>query len=277
MKSKVYFIPVNQNDASKLIKQKCARLLKETNLFKCIKSGESVVIKIHFGEEGNTGYIKPEYARVFHNEIVNRGARSYISDTNTLYRGRRMTSDNHKAIAYEHGFTPDVVGAEVVIPDDTKKENIAFVPINQHFVKDAKIAKFYKDADVIVDISHFKGHMMTGFGGALKNLGMGCASREGKLEQHSDISPVVIMEKCVGCAACEAVCPVNAVFISQGKSYIKNDACIGCASCIAACKYNAIDVDWESGGNIIQEKMVEYTKAVLEGKKKKAIFINFAL
>ncbi len=143
-------------------------------------------------------------------------------------------------------------------------------------MKTAKIARFFKEADVIIDVAHFKGHMMTGFGGALKNLGMGCASREGKLEQHSDISPFVIKNRCVGCGACAGVCAVKAIIIKNKKARIKSAQCIGCASCIAACQYNAIDVDWEAGGNVIQEKMVEYTKAVLQGKEKKCVFFNFA-
>ena len=118
---------------------------------------------------------------------------------------------------------------------------------------------------------------MTGFGGALKNIGMGCASPEGKLAQHSDIAPFVRIDTCVGCEVCLGVCPAQAISIINRKAHIDNEKCIGCASCIASCLQAAIDVDWGRGGIDIQEKMVEYAKAILEDKQKKFIFINFAI
>ena len=120
---------------------------------------------------------------------------------------------------------------------------------------------------------------MTGFGGVLKNIGMGCATREGKLAQHSDISPVVDGENCIGCGACEAVCPVSAISLNKnnGKANVDGKLCIGCASCIAACDYQAMVVNWAAGGDTIQEKMIEYTKAVLDSRKGKTAYINFAI
>jgi hypothetical protein len=188
-----------------------------------------------------------------------------------------MKSSDHIQLAYEHGFTPEKVKAEVIIPDETQENNVKEIGLNAKYVKTAKIARIFYDADAIVGVAHFKGHLMTGFGGALKNLGMGCAIREGKLNQHSDIAPFVILKRCTGCEACIAVCPAKAIELKDGKSVIDNSKCIGCASCIAACKYSAIELKWESGGNLIQEKMVEYTKAVLENKKGKAAFLNFCL
>jgi hypothetical protein len=148
--------------------------------------------------------------------------------------------------------------------------------MNQKFIKKASVLKLYKEADVLISVGHFKGHMMTGFGGALKNIGMGCASREGKLAQHSGVSPTVYIKKCTGCGSCEKVCPVNAISIVEKKSVIDKKTCIGCASCIAACPYGAMDVNWGSGAGTMVEKMVEYTKAVLDGRKKNA-YVNFAL
>ena len=118
---------------------------------------------------------------------------------------------------------------------------------------------------------------MTGFGGALKNIGMGCATREGKLFQHSDLAPIVVIKKCTGCKACMAVCPVGAIKMVNDMAVVDSSKCIGCASCIAACKFNAVDLNWEAGGMFIQEKMVEYAKAVLADKKEKTIFFNFMI
>lgn len=176
-----------------------------------------------------------------------------------------------------HGFTKKICGANVIIPDDTKKENVAGKIINQRFIKTAKVARLFKEAEVLVGIAHFKGHIMTGFGGALKNIGMGCASREGKLKQHSGISPLVYVKKCIGCGECIKACPAGAIFMKDNLAYIDPAKCIGCATCIAVCPQSAIDVNWEAGGSNMQQKMVEYAYAVLKDKKAQSAFINFAI
>ncbi|MBM3255814.1 MAG: DUF362 domain-containing protein, partial [Candidatus Omnitrophica bacterium] len=266
-----------EQDQPRALELKLLRLLSSSNILNCIGQKDNVAVKMHFGEEGNTGYVHPPYLRIICDAINKRGARPFLSDTNTLYRGRRINSKDHLKLADEHGFTTDAVGAQVIIPDETKKENVAELKINQKFIKTAKLLKIYLEADAIVGVAHFKGHIMTGFAGALKNLGMGCAAREGKLAQHSDISPAVILKNCTGCNACVQACPVKAISLIDKKSNIDNAKCIGCASCIAACNFSAIEVNWAAGGGTIQEKMIEYTKAVLKGKEKKSAFINFAL
>jgi uncharacterized Fe-S center protein len=277
MKSRVYFIAVNEQDASRTIELKLLRLLEAGTIIDFISHGDNVAVKMHFGEEGNTGYVHPQYLRIICDAINARGASPYLADTNTLYHGKRLNSKDHLKLAYEHGFTADAVAAPVVIPDDTKKKNVAELKIGRRFIKTAKVLKIFLEADAIVGVAHFKGHLMTGFGGALKNIGMGCAAREGKLAQHCDISPVVILKNCTGCRECVKVCPVNAISMRQEKSSIDNTKCIGCASCIAACHFGAIEVNWAAGGESIQEKMIEYALAVLSGKEKKRVFINFAL
>jgi len=277
MKSNVYFIAVKNSDEPACIGEKLARLIEEGKLLDFIRKEEKVVIKLHFGEKDNTGYVRPEYLRVISEFVHKKEAYPILADTNTLYRGSRTNSRDHRQLAYEHGFTPEKVKARVVIPDDTQKENVQKIHIDEKFIKVAKIAKLFWTADSLISVAHFKGHLMTGFGGALKNLGMGCATREGKLNQHSDISPFVIKRKCTGCRACQETCPAEAIILKEGKSYIDTSKCIGCASCIAACKYNAIELNWEAGGNLLQEKMVEYAKAVLSNKKGRVVFFNFCL
>jgi uncharacterized Fe-S center protein len=277
MKSKVYFIRVDNSNDRQDIKQKFFRLLNVSGLLNFIRKGDKVAIKMHFGEEGNTGYVRPEYVRVACENILERQASCFLSDTNTLYRGKRMNSQDHLKLSYEHGFTRDNCAADVVIPDETRKENCAQIYINQKFIKTAKVVKLFLQADALLGIAHFKGHIMTGFGGALKNIGMGCATREGKLAQHSDISPYVIVQKCIACGECIKACPQDTIFLKNKKAYIDPAKCIGCASCIAACLQNAIEVNWEAGGSNMQEKMIEYTKAVLQDKQDKSAFINFAI
>jgi hypothetical protein len=329
----VYFIGVDNSDTPTVREEKLCRLLDQSNLLDFIDAGKEVAVKLHFGEEGNTGFVKPEYVRQICLRIRKRKARAFVSDTNTLYRGRRLVAGDHLKLAHEHGFTDAAVDAEVVIADEKKEGGVTEIPVNGRFVKKAKVASLFARASCLVGVAHFKGHMMTGFGGALKNIGMGCAAREGKLFQHAGVCPIVILEKCVGCGACAAVCPVKAIAIincspggradssdriggspegradssdriggspegradssdriggSAGaradpsdrigrKSVINAKKCIGCASCIAACTYNAIDIPWEQGGSTIQEKMIEYVKAVLTGKENASAFINFAV
>jgi uncharacterized Fe-S center protein len=276
-KSKVYFTGVKEKEDIPSVSAKLRKLIKETSLLDCIKKGDRVAIKLHFGEKGNTGYVPPDYLGVISEEINLKQASPFLSDSNTLYKGSRTNSAEHLQIAYEHGFTPEKVKAQVIIPDDTRKDNVHSVPITGRFIRLAKIVRIFWDADALIGVAHFKGHIMTGFGGALKNIGMGCATRQGKMTQHSDISPLVIKNKCTGCAECELVCPVKAITIVDDKSCIDSSKCIGCANCIAACRFFAIEVPWESGGYLIQEKMIEYTKAVLSNKQDKAVFFNFCL
>lgn len=276
MKSKVYFIRLGNSGEIQVVDDKLKRLLEESRVLDFIQPRNKVAVKMHFGEEGNTGFVKPEYLRIICDKISAQGASAFISDTNTLYRGRRTNSSDHLALAHEHGFSKEATGAEIIVPEDNKKD-ILEVPINQKYIKAAKLARIFVDADALVGVSHFKGHIMTGFGGALKNIGMGCAAREGKLQQHSEVSPVVYQDKCTGCGECEKNCPVDAITIQNNKSVIDGEKCIGCATCIAVCPVSAIDVPWGSGAATIQEKMIEYASAVLKSKKGKTGFISFAI
>ncbi len=277
MRSKVFFIRVDNTQEQNSVVMKLNKLIKESGVLDFLKKKQTAAIKMHFGEDGNTGYVCPEYLRLICQEISQRGVKPILIDTNTLYRGKRTNSTDHLALAYEPGFTPENVMAEVVIPDDSLKDNVKEINQESKYVKTAKIAKIFWDADALIGVAHFKGHIMTGFGGALKNLGMGCATRSGKLFQHSDIAPYVIIKNCKGCGACVAVCPAQAIILKEDKAFIDPAKCLGCASCIAACKYYAIDLKWEAGGDLIQEKMIEYAGAVLSNKKNKAAFFNFCL
>jgi uncharacterized Fe-S center protein len=276
MKSKVFFVPADESDGIREIQSKFRKLLHFSNLLDCVKANDKAVIKMHFGEEDNTGYVRPDYVRIIVDLMVEKKASAVLSDTNTLYVGRRVRSAEHEKLAQEHGFTKENTGATVMVPDERDGEKCVTVGVNKTFVKDAKVLRLYREADVLVGIAHFKGHLVTGFGGAIKNIGMGCASREGKLAQHSTLSPVVYTQKCTGCGECVPVCQVEAISLVNNKSSIDGAKCIGCASCIAACRFEAIDVNWGSGAGTLQEKMAEYAYAVLHGRKNN-IFVNVAM
>ncbi|HOY10054.1 MAG TPA: DUF362 domain-containing protein [Candidatus Omnitrophota bacterium] len=274
--SRVYYEKVDQADSSEVIQQRFRRLLDASGILVQVKPRDQVVMKLHFGEAGNTGFIKPEWVRVISQKIKERQAVPVMAETNTLYRGQRTNSKDHLALAARHGFTLEKAGAGIIIPEDSP-DNVMDVSVEQPYIKVAKVIKLFLEADVLVSLAHFKGHLMTGFGGALKNIGMGCASREGKLAQHGGVAPFVDEGRCVGCGECAVVCPADAIALEQKRAFIDGELCIGCASCIAACPQEAIDVPWEAGGETIQEKMVEYAKAVLDARQGKTVFVNFAV
>jgi hypothetical protein len=276
MKSKVYFIPVEESDNIESANVKVKKLLEKSRLFDFIKEKDKTAVKIHFGEEGNIGFVNPEHVGVICREILNKGASAFLSDANTLYRGKRLNSKDHLALAKEHGFTKEITGVDIVIPDDNKTQDKTEITINQKFIQVAKVARIFIEADALVAVTHFKGHILTGFGGAIKNIGMGCATREGKLAQHCDVAPVVHLENCIGCGECQLVCPVGAIQIENKKSVIDKTKCIGCASCMAACPTMAMFIDFAAGDKT-QNKMTEYCLAVLKDKKEKSGFINFAV
>lgn len=276
MKGKVYFIPVLNSNDLPLVDKKLKWLLDGSNVLDFIRKNDRVAVKVHFGEAGNTGFIRPRHFRPISDDILSRGASAFLSDANTLYRGRRLNFSDHLMLAQEHGFTKEVTGLDVIIPDDTKKENVSAIEINQKFIKTANLARIFIAADAFLAVSHFKGHILTGFGGALKNIGMGCASRQGKLAQHCDVAPVVHTEKCIGCGECQIVCPVKAIHLENKKSVVDSSKCIGCASCLAVCPTMAMFIDFAAGDKV-QEKMVEYSLAVLKEKKNKSGFISFAV
>ncbi len=276
MKSKVYFTPVSGQTGIPAMQEKISLLLDKSGILDILKKNDKAAVKVHFGEAGNTGFVRPEFVAKVCEGIKAKGAVPFVSDANTLYRGRRMNTPDHIAVALEHGFDPKVTGAQLVIPDDTKKSETVGVKIDGKYIKTAKIARFYKESDALVVVSHFKGHMLTGFGGAIKNVGMGCATREGKLAQHCDLAPALYTEKCIACGACVAICPANAIKIVDQKARVDKSKCIGCANCVGVCPTSALFVDLEAGVDV-QVKMAEYAMAVVKDKPGKTAYVSFAI
>lgn len=242
-----------------------------------VAPGDLVAIKMHFGEKGNTAYIHPPFVRRIVEQVKKKGGKPFLVDTTTLYVGSRANAVDHLVTAIENGFAYAVVGAPLIIGDGLKGRDFVNVPIHQKHFSEVKIAASIYHADALFALSHFKGHEATGFGGALKNLGMGGGSRAGKQMMHSDVLPRLKLENCKGCAKCERWCPSGAIKVEEAKARIDSALCIGCGECVVTCPNQAVRISWKTEKDVIQEKIAEYALGVLSEKKGKAGFINFVL
>jgi len=272
--SKVFFSDLRAS-ANENILVKLSRLLNEAGIDKNVRPRNLVAIKLHFGEKGNTGFIRPIFIRQVVEKVKELGGFPFLTDTNTLYKGSRSHSVSHILTAIENGFAYSVVNAPIIIADGLRGSSSVNIRIDQEIFKLVDIAKEIIEADVLIGIAHFKGHELTGFGGTIKNIGMGCASRHGKLQQHSDLSPKINRKKCIGCGECIAYCAQDAISIREEKAVIDPKRCIGCGECIIICPNSAINVRWSRDIPIFQKKMTEYAFGVLKEKQGRALFINF--
>ena len=248
--------------------KKLRRLMKEAGMDRIDFAGKFVAIKIHFGELGNLSFLRPNYARYVADYVKELGGHPFLTDCNTLYTGSRKNALDHMETALLNGFHPMTTGCHVIIGDGLKGTDDVEVPVEGGVLcKTAKIGRAIMDADIIISLSHFKGHEMTGFGGALKNLGMGCGSRGGKMEMHSAGKPFVKQKYCIGCRACAKNCAHDAPqFDEQGKAWIDHDKCVGCGRCIGMCPKDAVKPAHDESMKNLCWKMAEYTKAVCDGR-----------
>jgi uncharacterized Fe-S center protein len=274
MKSKVYFIDLRATPKENLV-SKLGRLVDITGLSETIKERELVAVKLHFGELGNTAFIRPLFIRKIVESIKGVGGFPFLTDANTLYAGTRSDSPRHLTTAIQNGFAYSVVDAPLIIADGLRGKSETAVTVNQKRFKRVYIGTDIVEADALISVAHFKGHELSGFGGTIKNLGMGCGSRKGKLAQHSTVSPKVIEEKCVGCGDCISHCSQNALALVDEKAVLDSKKCIGCGECILVCPNEAIQIQWDQAIPVFLENMVEYTMGVLKGKEDKTLFLNF--
>ena len=265
MASKVYFTNFRATSRENL-PQKLARLVKKAGMLDIGFDKKFTAIKIHFGEPGNLAYLRPNYSKVIVDLIKEQGGKVFLTDCNTLYVGRRKNGLDHLDAAYENGYNPFTTGCHVVIADGLKGTDEALVPIDGEYVKEAKIGRAVMDADIIISMNHFKGHECTGFGGALKNIGMGCGSRAGKMEMHSAGKPFVHQRKCIGCGQCRKICAHSAITITDRKAMIDHNCCVGCGRCIGICPVDAIRAANDESNDILNCKIAEYSLAVLKDR-----------
>lgn len=266
MASKVYFADLRA-DVHENLQQKLTRLMKTAGMGDIDFRDKFVAIKLHFGEPGNLAFLRPNWARTVADFVKERGGKPFLTDCNTLYVGGRKNALDHMDSAMLNGFNPMTTGCQIIIGDGLKGSDEVEVPVvGGEYVKNAKIGRAVMDADVFISLTHFKGHEEAGFGGCLKNIGMGCGSRAGKMEQHNAGKPHVAQKHCIGCGQCRKICAHGAPIIENGKAHIDHDRCVGCGRCIAVCPKDAVRIDWDESITNLNCKIAEYTKAVVDGR-----------
>lgn len=264
-KAKVYFTDLRAGFNNNLL-QKLERLIRTAGIGNIDFKNKFAAIKIHFGEPGNLAYLRPNYAKVVADVVKDLGGKPFLTDCNTLYVGRRKNGLDHLDTAYENGFSPFSTGCHVVIADGLKGTDETLVPVPGEYVKEAKIGTALMDADVVISLTHFKGHEATGFGGCFKNLGMGGGSRAGKMEMHSSGKPHVDQEKCVGCGSCKKDCAHSAITITDRKASIDHSKCVGCGRCIGRCPVDAVCPASDEANDVLNYKIAEYTYAIIHDR-----------
>lgn len=265
-KSKVYFTDFRTHVGVSLT-EKLQRLIKKAGITDIDMDGKFVAIKMHFGELGNLSYLRPNYAKAVADVVKECGGKPFLTDCNTLYPGSRKNALEHLDCANINGFNTITTGCQIIIGDGLRGTDDITVPVrNGEYCKEAYIGRAVMDADIFISLTHFKGHESTGFGGAIKNIGMGCGSRAGKMHQHNSGKPIVHDDLCRGCRRCAKECGSDAITYENGKAVINQDICKGCGRCIGACAFDAIENQNWNANEILGRKMAEYSQAVCDGR-----------
>ncbi len=276
MAGKVYFAEVKDSSDEDLVSRRTKALLARADILGVLEEGSYVGIKIHFGEHGNKGHVKPSWAKTVVRNLNEKTHKVFLTDSNVLYKtSLRTNAIDHIKTALAHGFTLEGAGAPVVIADGLLGEEYKTIEIGKNHFSGVKIARAITECDYLVCLTHVTGHMQTSFAGALKNLGMGCASRQGKYEQHSASIPQTAPAFCTGCGMCVSACGASAISIQKGKARISKDKCIGCGQCVVVCRTNALNTAWCETLENLQEKMVEYAYGVIRALKGKVFYMNY--
>ncbi len=268
-KSNVYFADFHTVANGDGLAAKLKKLIRAAGIGQIDMEGKFAAIKMHFGELGNLSFLRPNYARAVADVVKELGGMPYLTDCNTLYPGSRKNALEHLYCAWENGFTPLTVGCPILIGDGLKGTDEVAVPVvGGEYVTEAKIGRAVMDADVFISLSHFKGHEMAGFGGAIKNIGMGCGSRAGKQEQHANGQPSVDESLCRGCRRCQKQCANNGLVFHEATHtmYVDPNHCVGCGRCVESCSFGALSFQSDAVCQLLNRRMAEYAKAVIDGR-----------
>lgn len=265
-KPRVFFLPWEARG-------RLPELLDRSGAADPFRQGDLTAVKIHFGEKGNDGYVRPDLVRPVLQLLRRLKTRPFLTDTGTIYHGLRNNAVSHMILAADHGFTQTRLQVPVIIADGLRGDDYEEVAVGgRHFAR-VKIASGIRHADSLMVLSHFKGHLLSGFGGAIKNLGMGCGARIGKFEMHSGVAPTLDADACEGCGACVVRCAQEALSLCDGKVRLDADRCAGCGECVVVCDSDALSITWSQGASSVQERFAEYAAGAVKGRR--AFYLNF--
>lgn len=274
MEARVYFVELEDGASPRRQARAVGRLYEAAGVSRCISRRDLVAIKVHVGEKGNTTHVRPEVVAELVRKVKASRAFPFLTETSTLYRGRRENAVKHILLAHGHGFSIEKVGAPFIMADGLVGTTEAEVAIPGGISARVRVAREVLSADAILVVSHATGHPGTAMGACIKNLGMGLASRAGKMRQHSAVTPEVIRERCQNCGKCRRWCPAQAIEKQDGVSFILSEKCIGCGQCVALCRFDAVKYDFGRDSAELQRRMAEHALGALNGKKGKCFFFN---
>jgi uncharacterized Fe-S center protein len=276
MSSKVYIIKASRDDGDKVISEKARRLFRAGGFAGCFKENDLTALKVHVGEERNTTYITAACMKGLADELLALKTRPFVTDTTTLYVGRRHNAVDHAILAAEHGFSLEGLGIPWIAPDGLSGASAEAVEINGRINKQVYIAHGIARCQSMLSVAHFTGHVAAGLGATLKTLGMGCASKHGKMTQHAALK-LEIGDDCTLCGLCAEYCPADAITLDEVQAHIDQDKCIGCAECMAMCRSGAVKCNWGEESDLMQKSVAEHAAGALKGKENRAVFFNFVL
>ena len=274
MGAKVYCLEATDDESDESLSAKLANLIATHDLLGFIAASDITAVKTHFGESAKLGYARPVYLKMLAEGIKNKGGEPFLTETSTLYKGNRSNAIHHIAHAHRQGFDLAATGMPIIMADGLFGDEECDVPIAGKRYRSVQIAKLFAKCQALVVVSHFTGHLLAGFGATLKNLGMGCASRKGKMAQHSTAKPKIAKKKCTGCGVCGQWCPAAAITLVDDLATIDSAKCIGCGECLAMCRFDAVKYNWQTSHTDLQQKVVEHAMGVVSLFPAKALYIN---
>ena len=277
MAKKVFFTPATSMDSVEQIQQKIEALWRAANFDRCFEAEDLIAIKIHFGEKGNVTHIPANFWKSLISRLHEKGGKPFFTDTCVLYRSQRSDAVNHLRLAAQHGFSLAETGAPVIIADGLRGLNEIEIKINGELFSEVAIATEAVVANSMIVATHVTGHIACGMGGAVKNLGMGLASRKGKLRQHSSVKPWIDAPKCTGCGQCILWCPENAITMNGDVAVINEEICIGCGECLTVCHFGAVQYNWKTSSDQLQKRMAEHALGSIVNKRDKVCFFNVVM
>ena len=277
MASKVYFIEGSVGDGERALSAKARTLFRAGGFKRCFRKNDFTAVKVHVGEDVNNTYVKASCLQGLVDELRALKVKAFITDTSTLYTGRRHNAIDHTILADGRGFSVSGLGIPFIAPDGLFGTAETAVRIDAELDREVFIASDIVRCQSILSVAHFTGHCATCAGATLKTLGMGCSSRKGKMRQHSALKPQVEKDKCVRCGECHTHCPAGAITLDKVQAHIDQDKCIGCAECVAVCRFNAVEYDWKQENEVLQKSVAEHALGVLKGKEGRAAFFNFLI